>query len=86
MIVVLPRRIELRTLSDGDVIMTEDSHNDAALVYIVSGSLVMSQFGGGGAAAGDNEDGNQEQLILYTAYKVSFKIINWSNVEMTMIK
>ena len=40
-----------------DVIMTEDSHNDAALVFILSGSLVMSQCG-------------DEESVLYTAYKV----------------
>ena len=37
--------------------MTEDSHNDAALVYILSGSLVMSQCG-------------EQEAVLYTAHKV----------------
>lgn len=54
-------RIEIRTLEPGHVIMTEDSHNDAALVYILSGSLIMSQRG--------DQDGNQD-LVLYTASKV----------------
>jgi lysophospholipid hydrolase len=36
-------RIEIRLLSPGDVIMTEDSHNDAALIHILSGSLNLSQ-------------------------------------------
>lgn len=53
-------RIEIRTLEPGHVIMTEDSHNDAALVYILSGSLIMSQRG--------DQDGNQD-LVLYTASK-----------------
>eukprot|EP00095_Tigriopus_kingsejongensis_P004400 maker-scaffold93_size381549-snap-gene-2.23 protein:Tk04400 transcript:maker-scaffold93_size381549-snap-gene-2.23-mRNA-1 annotation:"neuropathy target esterase sws isoform x4" len=51
-------RIEIRTLETGHVIMTEDSHNDAALVFILSGSLLMSQKG--------EQDGNPD-LVLYAA-------------------
>ena len=40
--------------------MTEDSHSDAALVYILSGSLVMSMKG---------ESDSKRDQTLYTAYK-----------------
>ena len=50
-------RIELRTLSYGEMVMTEDSHNDAGLVLVLSGSLELSQCnnsaGGGSGNSGD---------------------------------
>ncbi len=45
--------------------MTEDSHSDAGLVFILSGSLVMWQ--------GSETEDNQE-AILYTAYAVGNQI------------
>ena len=42
--------------------MTEDSHQDAALVYILSGSLMLSQ-------RAEQEAGPDK--VLYTAFKVS---------------
>ena len=56
-------RIEIRTLLSGEVIMTEDSHSDAGLIFIISGSLVMSQK--------NNdlyESANASDSVLYTAF------------------
>ena len=55
--------IEIRSLNMGDVIMTEDSHNDAALVYILTGCLELSQHG---------EADSGISNTLYCAYRVSF--------------
>ena len=38
--------LELRTLEKGDMIMTEQSHGDVALGYIVQGGMVMTQSDG----------------------------------------
>ena len=42
----LKKMIELRTLEMGDVVLTERSHGDVALGYIVQGGLTMTQSGG----------------------------------------
>ena len=42
----LKKMLELRTLEMGDVILTEKSHGDVALGYIVQGGLTMTQSGG----------------------------------------
>ncbi len=63
----LRERIALRTLSDGDVIMTEDAHNDAALVYILSGCLVQSQLLSSDASSPSSSE--SESRTLYTAFR-----------------
>ncbi len=60
-------RLILRTLPEGSVIMTEDCHEDAALVYILSGSLVTSQSNDGDGSASSDR-------VLYTAVKVLNRI------------
>ena len=58
-------RIEIRTLRSGEVIMTEDSHSDAGLVFILSGSLLMSQKNNDLEAKEARADS-----VLYTAFPV----------------
>ena len=58
-------RIEIRTLLSGEVIMTEDSHSDAGLVFILSGSLLMSQKNNDLEAKEARADS-----VLYTAFPV----------------
>jgi hypothetical protein len=50
--------------------MTEDSHNDAGLVFILSGSLVMSQR---------NENEGTDERVLYAAFAVSARFVNEKN-------
>ena len=61
-------RIEIRTLLSGEVIMTEDSHSDAGLIFIISGSLIMSQKNN------DQYEANASDSRLYTAFAVRKKI------------
>lgn len=45
-------RIEIRHVFEGEIIMKQDSNVDAALVYILDGSLLLSQ---GAGLAGKDE-------------------------------
>ena len=51
--------------------MTEDSHSDAGLVFILSGSLVMSQKNNDLEAA----DRARADSVLYTAFPVSGLVV-----------
>jgi hypothetical protein len=51
--------------------MTEDSHSDAALVYILSGSLVTSQ-------SSDSE--SRPERVLYTAFRASSSLYYFATV------
>ena len=44
--------------------MTEDSHSDAGLIFIISGSLIMSQKNN------DQYESNASDSVLYTAFAV----------------
>ena len=48
--------------------MTEDSHSDAGLIFIISGSLIMSQKNN------DQYEANASDSRLYTAFAVRKKI------------
>ncbi|CAB4061762.1 NTE [Lepeophtheirus salmonis] len=56
----LREKISFRAIESGDSIMTEDFHNDAGLVYIISGNLIMSMKG---------ESESHKDQILYIASK-----------------
>ena len=69
-------RISLRTVSCGEVLMVEDVHNEAGLVFVLSGALELSQcnsWKGGGAVEGGEFYGSDHtgiERVLYTAYRV----------------
>ena len=54
-------RIEIRTLLSGEVLMTENSHSDAGLIFIICGSLIMSQ-------KNNDQEGKASESVLYTAF------------------
>ena len=75
MVHIMACRLALRTLSAGDVIMAEDAHNDAGLVFVISGALELSQCNGGSGEEMEGEFYRSErgpaERILYTAYRVN---------------
>uniref|UniRef100_A0AAR5PSE1 Neuropathy target esterase sws n=1 Tax=Dendroctonus ponderosae TaxID=77166 RepID=A0AAR5PSE1_DENPD len=50
--------LEIREVSGGTYLMKEDSHKDVALVYVLSGALVVSQ----------KMTDSQEEIHMYTSY------------------
>ncbi len=52
------------------VVMTEDSHNDAGLVLVLSGSLKLSQHEEDLSGNHRLDHSNPEERVLYVAKKV----------------
>lgn len=57
-------KVQIREVAAGTYLMKEESNKDVALVYVLSGSLVISQRGSEGGRPGDSSD----QVHMFSAH------------------
>ncbi|XP_044593331.1 neuropathy target esterase sws isoform X2 [Cotesia glomerata] len=57
-------KVQIKEVAAGTYLMKEESNKDVALVYVLSGSLVISQRGSEGGRAGDSSD----QVHMFSAH------------------